>query len=170
MNTNFKVQLGCFGTSNEEVKAKILEERNAANTNKTTRTAMRCLHNYIQEKVRKTLEETNDLELPELLESFYADARKRDGKIYGTQTMKSMHSNLNRWFKEHRNIDIIEDVCFNRSNLMLEGMKVKAKKEGSRQHRSTPLITTDDLARLAKFTTSRLIMQSLPTQGFCRKM
>ena len=145
MNAKFKPSSTRFGASTGEEIDKILEERNAANTNRSTKTAMSCLYEYIAVKGLPKLEHTPDLDLPELLESFYANARTKKGEIYHTQTMKSMRSNLNRWFKEKRAINIIDDVQFTRANLIFKGMKVQAKKAGKGYRRSTPTIAPDDM-------------------------
>ena len=69
--------VGHFGCSNQEEKEKILEERTAPNTNKSTRTAIRCLLEYIAEKHLPALQDTVDADLPKLLENFYIDARTK---------------------------------------------------------------------------------------------
>ena len=148
---NFKVNTARFGSSSEDEKAKILEGRNRPNTNKSTQTALGCLNAYIEAKGLKTLDlHTND-ELPKLLESFYADARTVKGELYHVQTMKSMRSNLNRWFKEKRDVDVIEDIRFNKANLMFKGAKVRSKKAGKGVRKSTAVICDEDFANLAHY-------------------
>ena len=148
---NFKVKTGRFGTTNQDEMEKILEERNSNATNKSTKIALNTLKAYIAEKKMTPLDETADQDLPQLLKQFYTDARTKDGELYHVQTMKSMRSNLNRWFKEKRNVNIVDDLAFNSSNLIFQGVKVRSKKAGKGVRRSTPTITDEDMERLAHY-------------------
>ena len=145
----FKVNSGRFGVSTEEEKSVILEERGAKNTNKSIKSAVQCLEDYIRFKGLPSLASIDNNELPKILEDFYCNARSRKGDIYHTQTQKSMRSNLNRWFQEHCKINIITDPIFIKANLMFKAMQVKAKKIGKGARKHTEKITDDDMARLA---------------------
>ena len=79
-----------------------MQSRNAGNTNKSTKTAITMLRNYIAEKGLPDLDETPNENLQSLLEQFYINVHTKDGKKYHTQSMKSIRSGLNRWFKEKK--------------------------------------------------------------------
>ena len=112
---------------------------------------MRCLLEYIAEKKLKPLQDTDDADIPELLENFYVNARTNKGELYHVQTLKGLRSNLNRWFKEKRDLDIVNDVRFNKANNMFKGAKVHAKKAGKGITKSTETISDEDLQQLATY-------------------
>ena len=107
---NFKVNLGHFGCTTADEKAEILKDRNAKNTNKSTKSSMNILYEYIKAKNLPPLDATPDKDLPKLFEDFYSDARTKGTELYKTASMKTHCSNINRWFKENRKIDIIADT------------------------------------------------------------
>ena len=74
-----------------------------------------------------------DEDIPTLLENFYCDAHTKSNECYGTGSFKSMRSNLNRYFKEKRGINITSDSGFVKANLMFKAVQVQAKKEGKGQ-------------------------------------
>ena len=103
----FKVRTGHFSSTTDEEKAKLLEERNAKNTNRATKSSLKALTSYLIVKELPALCDILDDDLPQLLLNFYTDLRTIKGnELYNTQTLKCMRSNLNRYFKESRNIDI----------------------------------------------------------------
>ena len=120
-------------------------------TVKSTKMAMTALTDYIAAKGLKTLNDHTDDKLPGLLNNFYCDARTQKGELYHVSTLKPMRSNMNRWFKENRNIDIIEDVRFTRSNMMFKGSKVRSKKAGKGTRKSTLAICEEDMKSLADY-------------------
>ena len=148
----FKPTLSRFGVSSEDEKAKILTERNAKNTNKSTTGAVRCLEEYLQEKGLHNIANTSDADLPSVLEDFYVNARtKKTHERYHTQSLKCLRAGLNRFFQETRNINIINDPPYMKCNMMFRGIQVQAKKEGKGACRSTPVIKDEDMTTLAKF-------------------
>ena len=86
----FKVSSARFGATNEEELNKILEERNAPSTNKSTKNSMGVLHSYLKEKNLMPLDQVPNSDLPDLLQKFYTDARTKSGELYHVQTMKSL--------------------------------------------------------------------------------
>ena len=67
------------------------------------------------------------------------------------QTLKDLRSNLNRWFKDKRDIDIVEDVRFTKANNVFKGAKVRAKKSGKGVTKSTLAIGEEDMEQLAMY-------------------
>ena len=90
-------------------------------------------------------------QLPKLLEEFYCNACTKNNEYYNTTTMKSLRSNLNRWFKQNRNINIVTNEKFTEANNMFTGMLVKAKKMGKGIRKSTPVILDEDLLKIGKY-------------------
>ena len=126
----FKVTTGHFGSTTKEEKAKLMEERNAKNTNKATKSAVRALISYLIEKELLALCGVSSDNLPELLLNFYTHMRAIKNELYNIQTLKCMRSNLNRYLKESRNIDICTDKRFIKTNEMFKAIKVRSKLAG----------------------------------------
>ena len=160
---NFKPVSGRFGVSTDAEKVKILTERNAKNTNKSTIGAVRCLEEYLKEKSLPNIENTTDNELPSVLEDFYVNARtKKTHERYHTQSLKCLRSALNRFFQETRQINIINDPPYLQANMMFKGVQVQAKNEGKGARRSTPVIKEEDMATLARFFTHDQVTSPQP--------
>ena len=116
---------GRFGSTSEEEKARLMVNRNAKITNRETKSSLNCLMSYLIEKEMPELSSIPDADLPQLLLDFYTNMRTKKGnELYNTQTLKCMRSNLNHHFKEVRNIDIISDPRFIKSNEMFKAVKV----------------------------------------------
>ena len=147
----FKPSTGRFGSSSKEVKQKLLEDADTKNTKKSTKSAIATLNAFIAKKGLQKLENTPDLELPSLLEDFYVAACTKKNELYNTQTLKTIRSSLNRHFKIHRKIDIIEDREFQGANQIFKSVQVTAKKSGKGVRRSTPVISDEDMKRLAGY-------------------
>ena len=105
----------------------------------------------IKAKELAPLTEIQNDDLPKLFKDFYADAHTRNKELYNASTIKSMRSNMNRWFKENRKIDIITDPRFMEANSMFKGMQVKAKKQGKGVQKSTKMISPEDLAKIREY-------------------
>lgn len=71
---------------------------------------MKALADYLEEKHLKSLDDTTDEELPDLLFNFYTDLRKVDGGLYKLQSLKCIRAGLNHHMKDKRNLDIIKDT------------------------------------------------------------
>ena len=96
MSGKFNVNSARFGASSKDEIKQLLQDRNAKNTNRATKSSVTALREYLKEKGLPILEEILDCDLPDLLEQFYADARKKNNEFYHTQSMKNIRSGLNR--------------------------------------------------------------------------
>ena len=67
-----------FATTSTQEKLKLMEDKNAKNTNRATKSSITALNDYIKEKNLKPLEQTGNDELPDLVENFYCDARTKN--------------------------------------------------------------------------------------------
>ena len=159
----FKVNVERFGASTEEDIAKLIEERNRPNTNRSTKQCVSILRQYLAAKNLSDVELLPDADLPEILKKFYADARKKDGSRYHTQSLKNIRSGINRYFKEKHKIDIIDDPRFKEANMSFQGSQVRAKREGRGVRRSTPVISEQDMASLAMYFTVDHLKQPNPS-------
>ena len=73
---------GRFAANTEEDIAKILSEKDAENTKRATKSAVKCLQQYLLATNAETLnfDEYTAEELASVLTKFYADARKQNGE------------------------------------------------------------------------------------------
>ncbi len=78
----FDLGFSRFKTTSDAEKQKILEGRNCSSTNRATKSMIKIINEYIDEKCLKNLDETTNDELPELLENFYSDLTKQNGERY----------------------------------------------------------------------------------------
>lgn len=98
----------------------------------------------------KPLCDTTDEELPNVLYHFYTNLRKAKGGEYKLQSLKCIRAGLNRYMKEERNLDIIKDVKFAKTNEMFKAVTTKARKKGLGFTKNTPPIEPDDMALLSQ--------------------
>lgn len=120
-----------FASVNTDVLEKILKDKDSANTKKATARSMRLFTKYIQEKCLDIdIDTCGRGELDTILTTFYAEARNKEGESYKSSTLKNTRYGLNRYFTETRNIDILKDREFDKSNKMYSAMSVQLKREG----------------------------------------
>lgn len=140
-----------FGNATEKQKDDLLEDRHKQATIKATKTALNTLMDYLREKKLKPLDELENHELPQIPLDFYANLKKVKGGEYKLQTLKCIRAGLNRFTKQHSNLDIINDVAFSKTNEMFKAVTTKARKSGLGSTKSTPPIELDDLAKCAQY-------------------
>lgn len=112
------------------------------------------LNECLQEHMQNTFDEIDNKDLPDILYDFYTDLRKTDGEHYKLQSLKCVCAGINQYTKEHRNLDIIKDIGFTRSNEMFSAVSKKYKKnkkKGLATTKSYPPIEPEDLGRLAQY-------------------
>ncbi len=127
--TEFDLGYGHFKTTSEAEKQQILEERNSSSTNKATKGILKILTDYIFEKKNMPdVEQTTDTQLPQLLETFYAEVCQQNGEMYKLASLKCICAGLNRHFKETRSLDIISDPKFTKANEIFKGSETNQKK------------------------------------------
>ena len=93
-----------------------MEEKDAANTKKATKSSLKAFTDYLKEKNYGILCEILDADLPDILDNFYMDLRKKDGDTYKLQSLKCIRARINCYMKEVRNIDITSDLRFVKAN------------------------------------------------------
>ena len=148
---SFDVNLTRFGTTTTAEKKQIMEERNAKNTNRATKSALVTFRDYLCEKQLKPVEEISNEDLPEILLDFYTNAKKTDGSDYCVQSMKCLRAGINRYMKAERGLDIIENERFVTANEMFRGVNKKKREQGKGATKSTPVIITEDLQKIYSY-------------------
>ncbi len=149
--TDFTLKMQYFAALNEDQQQQLLENRQSNNTRVQTKSHLRLLNDYLSEKKLKKLEEFTDVELPDLLFSFYTNVRKEEGEIYKLASIKCIRASINCYMKDNRNIDIIADPRFVKANQMFKAVTVKTKKQGKAVTISKRVISSEDMQKLAEY-------------------
>lgn len=143
-----------FLSKNEEQKQNTLDGRVAPNTKKATQTWMKCLNDYISEKeIAKSIDDITDDKLPDLLFDFYTEVRSTKNQTYKNTTLRCLRAGINRYIKEKRSINIVEDQRFIKSNEMFKGVQKEGKKIGKGSIKHKEIIESEDMERLRDFFT-----------------
>lgn len=160
-----------FKTVNDTKKQHIFDQRKKPNTNKATKLWLNCFKDYLLEKNYNTMEELTNDELPLVLEQFYTEVRKKEGKsnperekampendddddpnrLYKNTTLKAIRGALARYFKEKRSIDIISSEKFLRANEIFQGVQTINKQFGKGNIVNKPPIDDADLAKITEY-------------------
>lgn len=140
-----------FATTTTDQEHQLMDERVKKNTQRATKNAIKTLEEYLMEKNHKPFDELADDELPDILYHFYTDLRKVDGGMYKLQTLKCLRAGINRYTKDKRNLDIIKDLSFTKTNEMFKAVTTRARKEGRGSTKNYPPIEDDDMAKLAEY-------------------
>ena len=131
---------------------KLLDDSKSKNTNRSTNSSLNRFKAFLKLKQLPPLEDIKTEDLPQILTQFYGSVRtKKSGEMYQTSSFEVLRAGLNRYFKRERNVDIVADDLFVRTNLVFDGVQVKAKKSGKGVTRSYPHITKEDLKRIAQY-------------------
>ena len=140
---------GRFGSSTDEDISKILDEKDAPSTKKTTKSSLMCLQQYITETNNEiNFDNYSTQELASLLVNFYADARKKNGEKYKLSALKSIRFGLARHFCSEHNIDIIKDPAFRKANDVFQAVCVGLKRIGLAKVDHTPPIEENELKQI----------------------
>ena len=140
-----------FKNSSTEERESILAGRNSDSTNKATKSILKTFAQYAQEKNIAQLDEISEDDLPEILFRFYSDLCRQDGAEYKLSSIKCIRAGLNRHLKESRNVDIISDVRFAKTNELFHGVAAKARKEGRGCVSNFPVIEDKDLTQIGNY-------------------
>lgn len=140
-----------FGSSTVKDQDELMQDRVKENTQRATKNAIKVLRDYLAEKRLGHLEDLDNKDFPQILYDFYSNLRKVDGGNYKLQTLKCIRAGINRYTKEVRNLDIINDTSFSRTNEMFKAISTKARKLGLGSTKSTPPIEDEDLARCVEY-------------------
>jgi hypothetical protein len=148
-DVNFDVSLKRFSVPSEEELEKLVENRQSMNTKKSTSVAINCLRDFCLELKRPTeFEKIEKEDLAGLLLEFYAGARNKHGELYKKSTLNSIRFGLARYFKAVKEIDIIYDPVFTRSNVIFKAQSIELKKCGKGSINHYPELEPEDLRKI----------------------
>ena len=139
-----------FKTKTVDEIQQLLDGKEKKNTQKSTKSAIKQLRQFLHEKNWPDVTDISNECVPEILFEFYCSIRPKNSEKYAIQSLKCIRAALNRWFKTEREIDIIKDPGFVRTNEMFKGVLVDAKKNG-KPKKSTPKISQIDLEKIGEY-------------------
>ena len=96
----------------------------------------------------KSLEELSSAELNELLSAFYLNARKKTGENYKKSALMGVRFGLQRHFLLKKNVNIISDQEFSKSNQVYEAAIVELKRQGFGNVEHHNAISKEDLQKI----------------------
>jgi hypothetical protein len=117
-------------------------------TEYSTNYAQRLFQEFLEQR-QKPLMELTEHSLNDELCSFYAFLRKEDGENMSSASITNIRYALARFLKTHRNVDIIKDPVYTRSNEVFLGKLAKLKREGKGAVTHYAVISNDDLLKVA---------------------
>ena len=130
--------------SDKEIN-RLLENKDAKNTKKSTKFAVRAFHNAIEdlEKAKQNIES-----LDKSLEKFFATAKRKDGTKYKASALQTLRNGLRRHYLDRLRIDIVNDRSFTYSTKVFKASVTDLHHQGlaTVQHRIP--ITKVDMAKL----------------------
>ena len=135
-----------FASVSEADLGRLVDDKDAKNTKRATKTALRVLQQYLKEK--KVPEPQTKDGISNVLKLFYAEARKVDGTSYSKSTLNSLRFGLGRHFKATLGFDIINDPAFAEANKVFGAKCVELKRQGLAKVEHTPPICEEDRKKL----------------------
>ena len=145
-----------FADISEKEKEQLMQIRKSKSTNDAIRHWIDTFREFLSEKSMGTLEELTNTALRKVLEEFYICLRSKKSEKYKSTTLRAMCAALNRYFKDHRRIDITQDPEFIRANELFLGLLKENKQEGHGQVIHKDTITESDKAKLFSFFKERM--------------
>ena len=141
--------------SSDEIQL-LIEKKDSENTQKSTKNAVATLIAYCNEispeesppKDAEYLEKLSKEELNELLTAFYPNARKKNGENYKKSALMGLRFGLQRHFLLKKNVDIIGDQEFAKSNQVYEAAIVELKRQGFGNVEHHNAISREDLQKI----------------------
>ena len=139
-----------FETLSENDLSNILEGKDSSNTKRVIKASLAILESYVISKGTDlpSIQATTVTELDTCFRSFYAEARKADGSRYAKKSMITLRYGLQKHFIKERDIDIINDKEFSKSNDMFKAVLVHLKKDGVGEHQQKAVMPPEDIEKL----------------------
>jgi hypothetical protein len=146
--------------TSDETPDELRRARFAKKTEYATSYAMRLLCDFATP--RQTSIETADLNtLDHLLSDFYSQLRKETGENMSTTTMINIRYSIARHLRTKRDVDILKDSAFTRSNDVFSGKLSKLKRIGNGSTTHFDVITEEDLRRIGEMVPDNPVKMQL---------
>ncbi|CAB4006433.1 hypothetical protein AC249_AIPGENE19185 [Paramuricea clavata] len=130
--------------SDEEIN-RLLENKDAKNTKKSTKFAVRAFHGAIEdlEKAEQNIES-----LDKSLANFFANAKRKDGTKYKASALQTLRNGLRRHYLDRLGIDIVNDRSFTYSTKVFKASVTDLRRQGLATVQHHIPITKVDMAKL----------------------
>ncbi|KAK3091478.1 hypothetical protein FSP39_020133 [Pinctada imbricata] len=110
---------------------RMIEEKDAANTKRSTYNSVRLFRKYLLEKGKGADFESMEIsELEANLSRFYAEARSEQGTLYKKSSLQTNRHGLSRHLTNTKGIDIIRGLEFKNSNKVFLAVSKDLKRQG----------------------------------------
>ena len=121
-----------FATTDGDELQRLQDKNKNKNTKKSTNTWVNRLQRWQEHKgITGTLLESNEQQLDETLQQFYAELRKEDGSDYEPDSLRVMLASLDRHFRENgAPYSLLKDKAFERSRQVLNGKAIELRESG----------------------------------------
>lgn len=106
------------------------------------------LSNCLMSSVRRIIVLFIRFLMSELLTKFWPSVRTSKGILFKTNSFKSLHYGLVAHLKQSRQIDILSDTAFTKSNEVYKAVMVSLKKDGKGETEHKEPLSKDDLKKL----------------------
>ena len=135
---------------------------------------MDCFEDYLAQRELGNFKDLKLEDLPSILEKFYAEVKSQkelvngqgepildnDGmpqyEDYCNNSLRSLHTALNRHFKIELNVNIIDNPAFIRANEIFSGKLRMNKEQGKGATKHKDPINDEDLKRLSEYFTRNM--------------
>ena len=152
----------------EEIE-EIIEAKDAENTKKSTKAAVKCFKDFLREVgENEQFEDLGSEDLDKLLQKFYHGARKTNGELFKKTAMQGIRYGLNRYTKDAMSFDIIHDVAFRKSGRVFRAVSVDLKRKGLGQVKHHKPVSVADMTKMYHRNTNVLTLDT--PQGLQRKV
>ena len=158
-----------FASFDEEEFSKILGNKDADNTKRSTKQGINIFNEYLSEKnIDIDLETVDTTTLAAILSKFYVELRKSDGSHYKTSSMNALKAGINRHLKSVRSdiIDIARDREFTKANIAFKAALVELKKLGKGDIVHHDEIEHEDIIKLYNYFNQQIRTPA----GLCEKV
>ncbi|XP_066910901.1 uncharacterized protein KIAA1958-like [Clytia hemisphaerica] len=121
-----------FGSCDENEIQEFIAKSKNSNTTKSTSLCKRTFDTWADQRQQpKDIENLDPTELDQMLQRFFAEVKKQNGKDYEPGSLASLQSGIDRYLKEkHYNYSIIKDREFTSSRAVLEGKARFLREQG----------------------------------------
>ena len=142
-----------FASLTEDQLNSIIEESDAKNTKRSTKTAITIFRNYLSSKgLNIDFENFTSTDLDKILTKFYAEIRQENGDFYKKSTLITIRHGINRYLqKANTNVDIINGVDFVKSKQMFSAVCKDLKRKGNGGGKHYPIIEESDLKKMMNY-------------------
>ncbi|KAK3088293.1 hypothetical protein FSP39_017185 [Pinctada imbricata] len=128
---------------------KCIEEKDAANTKRSTDNSVRLFRKYLLEKGKGADFESMEIsELEANLSRFYAEARSEQGTLYKKSSLQTIRHGLSRHLTNTKGIDIIRGLEFKNSNKVFLAVSKDLKRQGFGGMEHYPPLEEADLRKM----------------------